>query len=93
MDELSLRGDLLLLPLHGPHHLLQLPLQVHHSLPNVESCLNVRPSTLSVLSVIASVLSVFSDLSGMSVLSVSSVLSDLSVLSTLLFYVSGCPIQ
>ena len=35
--DINLRRDLLLLPLHRPHHLLQLPLQVHHRLANVDN--------------------------------------------------------
>lgn len=39
--DINLRRDLLLLPLHRPHHLLQLPLQVHHRLANVDNRLRL----------------------------------------------------
>ena len=39
--DINLRRDLLLLPLHRPRHLLQLPLQVHHCLANVDNRLRL----------------------------------------------------
>ena len=50
--QFDLRGNLLLLPLHCPHHLLQLPLQVDHSLAIVESYRNVRRVLLSVIQIV-----------------------------------------
>ena len=44
--DINLRRDLLLLPLHRPRHLLQLPLQVHHRLANVDNRLRLGYITL-----------------------------------------------
>ena len=52
MMQFDSRGNLLLLPLHRPHHLLQLPLQVDHSLAIVESYRNVRRVLLSVIQIV-----------------------------------------